>query len=92
MLFNARSLKNKLSEFNIMLKHEKPDIVMVTETWLDDSVTDSLLCNGADYSIFRNDRGSVGGGVVIFTKNQSVMSCQCLSHLNMTYSRLLLLT
>ena len=71
-MFNARSLKNKLPELHYILHNDKPDVVIVTETWLDGTVTDSVLCGNSGYSIFRNDRESIGGGVLILTKNGAV--------------------
>ena len=57
----------------------------MTETWLDDSFSDALLCGGTNYSVFRHDRGSRGGGVCIFVYS----SIQCLAlNLEPCYSEL----
>ena len=41
--FNARSICNKLNEFNAFIDTVKPTYVAITETWLNDSVPDSLI-------------------------------------------------
>jgi hypothetical protein len=70
MLINARSLCNKLPEFHNILSHDQPSIVIVTETWLTDVITDGILTDGNSYSIFRRDRvGRHGGGVCICINN-----------------------
>jgi len=68
-LFNARSLKNKLSEFSFLLQAKKFDILLITETWLSNLVPDSLICPSSDYNVFRTDRNKNGGGVAILTKS-----------------------
>ena len=35
VVINTQCVKNKVSEFHCMLDEHNPDIVMVTETWLD---------------------------------------------------------
>ena len=42
-LINARSLKNKLIEFQTAVYAENLDIIAVTETWLDESVYDKEI-------------------------------------------------
>ena len=42
--------------------------IAVTETWLDDSIPDSVLQYHDTYDIFRRDRPSRGGDVAIFAK------------------------
>ena len=51
-----------------MLESQVYDIVFVTETWLNDSFSDALLCNNTVYSVLRHDRQRQGGGVCIFVK------------------------
>ncbi len=52
----------------------------MTETWLDDTVSNSMLltCAGSTirypYSVYRKDRGSRGGGVCIFVHNNMTVS------------------
>jgi len=69
--FNARSLKNKLAELHLLLHDGIYDIIAVSESWLDDTVNDSLLLDGSFYSVFRCDRQNnhAGGGTCIFVKS-----------------------
>ena len=44
------------------------DVCCVTETWFSNNVPNSLICfNG--YRVFRRDRGTYGGGVAIYIKD-----------------------
>ena len=73
---NARSLTNKLDFFNLEIieNNNFPDIIFVTETWLDESFSNSLFECKNSYQIFRKDRTcGRGGGVAIFVKNE--ISC-----------------
>lgn len=90
-LFNARSLCNKLSDFQYFLYNNNPPIVFVTETWCKpDIIHDATLCGHPSYQIYRCDRegNTVGGGIIalvfdklshhlISTRNFSPF-CQCL--------------
>ena len=55
-LFNARSIKNKLHDVHYLLNVTKPDVISITETWLNASISDNLLINNYSYSVFRKDR------------------------------------
>ena len=48
---------------SVTLSH-KPQIVVITETWLHNDISDSEIVPPG-YGIFRNDRSSRGGGVAI---------------------------
>jgi hypothetical protein len=48
----------------------KPDIVAVTETWLDDSIADEAL-NMRGYTLHRTDRNLNGGGVALYIRLSS---------------------
>jgi len=48
-----------------------PNILVVTETWLDPAVPFSLFTI-SNYSLFRSDRSSHGGGIGIWSLYQSV--------------------
>ena len=71
---NCQSIRNKRSELHASLDYIKPDIVCDTETWLrdikpgkspdPDSISSSVFSTD-DYNIFRNDRTTIGGGVLI---------------------------
>ena len=67
LLFNARSIKNKLGEIHHLLYTDKPMIVLITESWLDRSVSDNLLDPANLYHLYRSDRvGRPGGGTCAF--------------------------
>jgi len=79
VLLNARSLKNKLCEFNSLLS-DNYMAVSVTESWLDSSVTEGMIDTSGSYSLHRNDRlTQQGGGVLcLVSKNwtsQKSLSC-----------------
>ena len=70
---NARSLagdsKRRCFEFEIIRQFDYPDIVVVTETWLNDKIPTSLFDCAKHYNVYRLDRqGRPGGGVAIFVK------------------------
>jgi len=46
-----------------------PGVFIITESWLDSSIPDSLLVADYNYHIFRKDLSSRGGGVCVFIKN-----------------------
>ena len=63
-MFNAGSLVNKRSKFQSFVYSNPIDVYCITESWLSDSVFDNeILPSG--YSIFRKDRGSRGGGILV---------------------------
>jgi len=66
-LINARSLLNKLSELYHYLRVIKPDILLITESWLHNGISSGLLDPDFEYYLFRKDRGHKrGGGVCVF--------------------------
>ena len=66
--FNARSIVNKLDELQLYINKEKVDIIGITETWLNEEISDVEL-NINDYTIFRHDRlNKTGGGVILLIK------------------------
>jgi len=76
LLFNARSLKNKILDLHCIIDNNY-DLILITESWLNYVVPDNLLVSSYDYSVFRCDRaqGSAdvqGGGVCILSNNSTV--------------------
>lgn len=65
-----RSLVNKLVNFQSFIYSSLPDIIGVTETWLNDSIMNNEILP-YDYSIYRKDRGqgTRGGGVLLAIHN-----------------------
>jgi exonuclease III len=76
LLFNARSLNNKMPELHYLLQSYEVDVLCVTETWLHTAIANCTILNGCSYSIFRTDRPTLryGGGVCIITKNSTTRS------------------
>lgn len=82
---NVRSLLPKISEISLFLHRTKTAIFAVSETWLDETVTDGEI-NIDGYNVLRQDRNRHGGGVCIFIKNSlnydvksiSIPSFECL--------------
>ena len=71
MLFNARSIANKQSELNsYVFSKQLPEIVAITETWLNDGIRFTALSN--NYNVFRQDRISGKGGGVLFALNSNL--------------------
>ena len=71
--FNARSIVNKLSELELLIREENVDIIGISETWLLKDISDNEISfNG--YSIFRCDRNDLvkkrGGGVLMYIRNE----------------------
>ena len=66
MLLNARSLVNKLVDFQASIYASDVDIIIVTETWLMAAILDHKILPSC-YDVYRHDRGEDkrGGGVLI---------------------------
>ena len=67
----ARSIINKKTELNIMVDDIKPHIIGITESWVNNDITDAEL--GLEgYVMFRKDRiGRRGGGVLLYINNNN---------------------
>ena len=67
VLLNARSLKNKLDDFDAEIVHGEnfPTVIGITETWLDSTCPNSLFSCNILYEIFRRDRSDGYGGVAL---------------------------
>ena len=73
MNVNCRSVKENCSEFKAAVSYIKPDIICGTESWLKgirpgktpsgDHIKNSEIFP-ENYTVFRNDRGTRGGGVL----------------------------
>lgn len=59
---------NKTTELEQILLTREPDIVIITETWLNPSINDSEIIP-PNYTIPRNDRPTRGGGVALLIKS-----------------------
>jgi len=66
LLSNVCHLSNKLDDLSVLTKLHHPDIICVTETWLNPNIPDTAI-NLEGYDIIRKDRLiSSGGGVAVF--------------------------
>ena len=86
----ARKLdQTKILELNSFLGTDKPDILILNETWFKSSIKDGEIIEGTDYKIERRDRSSKshppdpndpkkfranGGGVLIAVRNDLELS------------------
>ena len=68
LYFNARSIIPKRDELSALCTAEEPHIVCLTETWLDENISDHEFCFG-NYSIVRRDRNRHGRGVAMLIHN-----------------------
>jgi len=66
---NARSLNNKLNDLQLFININDPDILVLTETWLEHSMPSSMFVDCNIFSVFRKDRPTRGGGVCMLIKN-----------------------
>jgi hypothetical protein len=64
---NARSLRHKTTELSILAQRTRASVIAVSETWLDTSVLNAEV-SLPGYNIIRKDRGSHGGGVCLYIK------------------------
>ena len=70
---NVRSIRNKLDEFRVLVEDCNPDVVGITESWLNDSIfTAEVHIPG--YVVYRQDRldtsRGIGGGVLLYVKSE----------------------
>ncbi|XP_071953430.1 uncharacterized protein [Antedon mediterranea] len=68
-LTNARSIKNKMDEFEATLLKYKIDIATVTETWLNDEI-ERIAHIPKFKCLFKNRNHRRGGGVAIFVNDK----------------------
>ena len=79
---NARSikrvdyLKNKIVQFRTLVDLKDPDIVSVSETWLNDTVPSDKLLDENKYNIYRKDRKDENGGGVLVAVKKGLNSRQ----------------
>ena len=59
---------NKLSDLSVLLQVDKPDIVAITETFLNEDISNSEIVEKL-YYVFRQDHNRHGGGVMLLVRN-----------------------
>jgi len=62
MLFNSRSICNKLAVLHHIMYIDNLDMIFVTETWLHCGISDGLLDPNSTFTIVRKDRKGGRGG------------------------------
>ena len=88
---NAQSIVGKIDELSCTSSELKPDLILLTETWCNDSVSDAFL-SIPDYELHhRLDRedtaGGRGGGLLVYSKKGiKVLSLNKVKHFHQ-YSR-----
>ncbi|CAF1132148.1 unnamed protein product [Brachionus calyciflorus] len=65
---NVNSIINKLYDIDQILSSNQVDVLMLSETKLDDEIPNSFYQNN-NYFKLRLDRNSKGGGLLVFIKN-----------------------
>ena len=70
--FNIHSLKHKFHEIVFLLDLQFIDILVINETWLDQSI-DSNLFDSSFYQMIRRDRSTSSGGGIIAYKRKSIL-------------------
>ncbi|KAH9367399.1 hypothetical protein HPB48_009237 [Haemaphysalis longicornis] len=68
MLINCRSVKNKTDELTGLVSSFGSDIVIGSESWLDESISSSEVFP-AEYVVYRKDRNTHSGGVFVLVKH-----------------------
>ena len=74
---NTRSLVRHFDDVACLVSSIHPEVLALSETWLDSSVVDCEL-HLPGYSLFRCDRSRCGGGVAVYCADYlscSVLSC-----------------
>ena len=67
-LWNSRSIVNKLRCFQSFIYAHDYSFIVLTETWLHDYIYNNELIPSG-YTIYRKDRNSKGGGVLVAVKS-----------------------
>ena len=75
LIINARSVRGKVDQLHCEIELTDPDIVAITETWLDPTVLSSELFP-PNFTVYRRDRPSttMGGGVLLAVNNRLLSS------------------
>ena len=75
-LYNIRSVVNKLAKFQSFVYASNFNVFCITESWLSSSIYDQEILH-SNYVLYRNDRVSRGGGVLIAVHNSILSSLVC---------------
>jgi hypothetical protein len=61
-----------LPELHYLLRNDKPDVLCITESWLQPCTPNSLVVDNCHYTLFRTDRLAGYGGVCILTNDNCI--------------------
>lgn len=81
--WNIRSLYNKFSEFEANIDKLQPEIICISETWLNEKISDNWLLLD-NFLIYRLDRCTKrkDGGLCIYVTNKYICNAVKYNHLN----------
>ena len=68
---NIRSLPSKIDLLRAWLTYNKPHVITLSETWLNSNISDDEV-KLDNYVLFRNDRGSRGGGLLTYVSSNLI--------------------
>ena len=60
---------NKCDDLSALLTAHCPDVIAITETFLEDEISDVQIMENSPYTAFRQDRNRHGGGVMLLVRN-----------------------
>ena len=71
LYYNTRSLAtpSKCDSLRVILRVERPHLLLVSETWLSSRLTDTQIIGDLPYVVVRRDRGARGGGVAVLLRD-----------------------
>jgi len=68
VLFNARSIINKIPELELLTCNSSPDLILITESWANSNITNAEI-SLKGYNILRTDKPiGRGGGCLVYHK------------------------
>ena len=69
-MLNVRSIAKKFDQVKEFIDRNLIDVLFISETWADESISDAMLSFDQLFYVFRKDRKSEngGGGVVILIR------------------------
>ena len=74
MYTNAQSILKKMEELRSYAAERDPDLIMLTETWTNETIGDDFLKIRGYEMVARNDRedttGGRGGGILVYAKKE----------------------
>ena len=68
-----RSLPSKIDLLRAWLVYNKPNIITLSETWLNNNISDNEI-KLENYVAYRADRGAIGGGVATYVSSNCLQS------------------